>query len=190
MCSVNARSDRGNQGFTLLELMVVVAIIGILAAISIPAFQNYQSRSRRSEAMTNLAAIAKVEKAYFSEYNTYVGVDQPYPGVTIPSTSKRPWTALAQAQFGVVGWYPEGDVYYDYDVVVGEGGCPDSDCFTAVAYGDADGDGVLAVVQYVQPNATGLIENDRFYGLGAPVEPVTGRVQLNEVAVNYAAGLY
>jgi type II secretory pathway pseudopilin PulG len=169
--------------------MVVVAIIGILAAVAIPGFQNYQNRSRRAESFSNLAAIAKMEKAYFSEYNVYTDTGgNSWPGGGL-GPHKRPWTPLAEAAFRTIGWRPEGDIYHDYAVSTG-GACPASDCFTASAYGDADGNGLISVVDYVQPNSLNVTEADLVLNLGVPVEPVTGRVQLNEVAVNYAADPY
>lgn len=49
---------RGNNGFTLIELMIVVTIVAILAAIAISQYQDYVIRSQISEGMS-LAAGAK-----------------------------------------------------------------------------------------------------------------------------------
>jgi len=187
---VRAAAYKRTHGFTLIEMMITVAIIGILAAIAIPAFQNYQNKSKRSEAYSNIAAIEKLETSYFSEYNAYAPVMVSQPGGLPPSSGKRIWTPAATAAFGSVGWRPEGEVYFDYEVNTGTV-CTALDCFTATAYGDVDNDAALSVVQYVRPNAVGLMETTMIaLGLGPPTEPVTGRVQLNEVAVNYGADQY
>jgi type IV pilus assembly protein PilA len=80
---------KGQEGFTLIELMIVVAIIGILAAIAIPNFLAHQAKSKQSEAKVNLGAIFVSAVSYEAES----GDPQTYAPMTLSQ---------------LVGWVPAG----------------------------------------------------------------------------------
>ncbi len=164
---------RRKNGFTLIELMIVVAIIGIMATVAVPSFVRYQNRARRAESFANLAALAKTQKAYFAEYGLFVGA-QMVPSTATgqnPGPEKRD-SATVATEFSSVGWYPDGNIYYDYDTNTGGfgAGCNCDTCFTSTAYGDVDGDGGVAMIMYTHPNVdeTDACTSLYYGGVGIP----------------------
>jgi len=177
---------RPRAGFTLIELMIVVGLIGVLSAIAIPNFLAYQARSRRSEAYTNLSALARSEKAYQAERNEFLDVVAVTGEVTVPDPTaygglgvkKMPWDATASSFSNQIGWAPEGQVFYTYEVNNGKSvtPCTCELCFTASAHGDVDGDMAWSALTFVHPqfDADGNVTGEcppYLGGFSAPVGP-------------------
>lgn len=53
------RKRPGDEGFSLIELVVVVAVLAVLSAIAIPSFTNISEKARATAAMNTVATIAK-----------------------------------------------------------------------------------------------------------------------------------
>ncbi len=49
----------GQDGFSLIELVVVVAVLAVLSAIAIPQFTNISSKARAAAASNTVATVAK-----------------------------------------------------------------------------------------------------------------------------------
>jgi type IV pilus assembly protein PilA len=61
----------GQEGFSLVELMVVVAIIGVLASIAAPKFTMYRAKAGQAEAKTNLGHMTTLQRSFSVENGTY-----------------------------------------------------------------------------------------------------------------------
>src|SRR5262245_29227591 len=164
------------EGFTLIELMIVVAIIGILAAIAIPNFIKFQLRSKAGESKVNLAGMRTAQESYFADAGTYLDWPEHPPAPTPPYIGQlkvpfvvdaagapicpaAPLPAFVAGDPGWcwIGWQPEGDVYYAYQMVVGIGGAPiaaptPANQFAGGAVADIDGD--------LNPNSWGINQPD------------------------------
>ena len=56
-------TNKSQQGFTLIELMISVAIVGILASIALPSYQNYTRKAKFSEVVMATASVKAAVEA-------------------------------------------------------------------------------------------------------------------------------
>jgi len=145
-----ARRNPHRAGFTLIELMMVVAVIGVLTTIAIPLLITYQLRSKTAEAKTNLSAIQVLEETFYSEHQVYRSVNA--EPAAIPGTVAVAFVATG-TDFEVLGFAPEGRVYFSYGVAVSGDGTG----FTADAGADIDGNGFVQYWGYANPDSGGAV---------------------------------
>ncbi len=84
--SEQAKSDRVQGGYNLIEIIIVVIIIGILVTFAMPQFSKTRERAFDNEAKANLRLMQAAEKIYKMEIGAYYG---PQNNVTVINTNLK-----------------------------------------------------------------------------------------------------
>jgi general secretion pathway protein G len=70
------RLTRGQEGFTLIEILVVVVILGILASIIVPKIMKRPEEARRTKATIDIKAIETALNLYRLDSGVYPSTEQ------------------------------------------------------------------------------------------------------------------
>ena len=76
------RADRGEAGFTLVEMLVVITIIGMIMALVGPRVLNYLSESKAKAAKIQIESFSSALDLYYLDLGRYPTSNEGLAGLT------------------------------------------------------------------------------------------------------------
>lgn len=151
------RRRDGEEGFTLIELMVVVLIIAILLAIAIPTFLGARKRAQDRAAQSSLRNALTAAKTMYTDSSSYAAANEnattglptvepslTYVATASPSTGpKMVSVSAADAAWYGAGKSDAGTCFYIKETTTGgtKFAKGTTDCTGTIAAGLIDGAG-------------------------------------------------
>lgn len=83
--------SKGNEGFTLTELLVVLGIIALLAALVAPQVVRYLSKARTDTATAQIKNLESALELYYLDVGSYPPADEGLNALFVAPATARAW---------------------------------------------------------------------------------------------------
>ncbi|HKF27874.1 MAG TPA: type II secretion system major pseudopilin GspG [Candidatus Binataceae bacterium] len=83
------RRFKGQDGFTLIEIMVVILIIGLLALMVVPRLRGVADRAKRTKAQADIQELKQALDRYYLDNGSYPTTDQGLQALVSPPSGGR-----------------------------------------------------------------------------------------------------